>query len=203
MSHRICYILFLVFLCSGLRSYGQDTLAAKRTGIYFGVNVGTWFPDGKNKMLGHPLLAGVTFGLKADRNTYALNFDLIGIAVNNTKAPVVIASGDSTVTRNDYSGMQFVFEYSRELRQSNGMSVEGLCGIGYGQLSYFNPDKDTDVYKGSFVLSPGISLRCLLGRKYFVQIKAQYCMADYQLKDNISTDFSGNYIITKLVFGGQ
>ncbi|QEH41827.1 hypothetical protein [Chitinophaga sp. XS-30] len=203
MNHRIYSILFLFLLGSGLRSYGQDTLPAKRTGIYFGINVGTWFPDGRNKVLGHPLLAGVTLGLRADRNAYALNFDLIGIGVNSTKEPVVITSGDSTVTQDDYSGMQFTFDYSRELWRWKRMAVEGLCGIGYGRLSYYNPDKDTDVYKGSFVLSPGVSLRWLLGRKYFVQLKAQYCVADYRLRDNTSTDFSGNYIITKLVFGGQ
>jgi hypothetical protein len=83
------------------------------------------------------------------------------------------------------------------------MVFEGICGLGYGRLSYYNPNKDIDIGKSSIVFNPGLSLSYLIGRKMYVQIKTQYCMANYDLNDKVSTDLKGNYLTTKIIFGNR
>ena len=192
-----------IFMVITLQSFGQDSSRVERRGIYTGMSFGTWFPDNKNKVLGNPLLLGLVVDLKYEKNAFGLSFDLIGWPNHRTAEPINIKSGDSLLTRNDFVGAQLTLEYARELWRKDRFVFEGICGIGYGRLTYYNPDKDTDIGKSSIVFNPGMSVRYLIGRKMFIQIKTQYYLANYDLNDNTSTNFMGNYLATKIIVGSR
>jgi hypothetical protein len=199
MKRILAAFILLNFVC--IKLSGQTNTGIAKIYIYRNLAFGTWFPDNKNRVLGQPLIAGVSFGIKYNLNSYAINFDLI--AASKTKEPIKIKFGDSLLTRNDYFGAQLTVDYGREFWSKERFSFEGICGFGWGTLTYYNPNKDINIDKSSLVLEPGVSFRYLIGKKLFLQFKAQYCVANYALKDNVSTSFKGNYLITKLVFGSR
>lgn len=201
MKRLILAIFILTSIFS--KSFGQYGSRVEKKGFYAGLSFGTWFPDHKNKVLGNPLLLGFLVDFKGEQNALGLTFDLIGWPHHNTIEPINIKFGDSVLTRNEFLGVHLTLDYARELWSSDRLVFEGICGIGYGRLSYYNPDKDTDIGKSSFVFNPGLSLRYLISRKMFLQIKTQYCIANYSLNDNISTDLKGNYLTTKLIIGSR
>jgi hypothetical protein len=200
MKRIILTTFLLIFMRQAM--LGQDSLTVEKTGIYLGLNFGTWFPDNKNKVLGNPPIVGFTADLKFYKNAFGVNFDLIGWPKGKTTQPILIKFGDSTLIRNEYSGAQFTLDYFRQLFQTKRFAFEALCAIGYGTLSYYNPDENTNIHKGSLVCSPGLSIRYIIGKKTYLQLKTQYCIANYALKDKVSTDLKGNYLTTKLIFGG-
>lgn len=201
MQRFILTIFLLAFVV--LMTFGQDSSRVEKRGIYTGLSFGTWFPDNKNKVLGNPLLLGLIVEFKYEKNAFGLTFDLIGWPHHNTTEPIKIKFGDSVLIRDDFFGAHLTLDYAREFWSTGRLLFEGICGIGCGRLSYYNPDKDTDIGKSSIVLNPGLSLRYLIGRKMFMQIKTQYCIASYNLNDNVSTDLRGNYLTTKLIFGSR
>jgi hypothetical protein len=196
------FITTIFLILSVQSSFGQDSLAIKKSGIYYGLNFGTWFPDSKNKVLGQPPIIGFTIGFNFSKNSYGLNFDLIGWPKGTTTQPIMIKYNDNILTRNEYFGAQVTLEYCRELFDTKYFVLEGMSGLGYGDISYYNPDQYTDIHKASLVFSPGLSIRCIISRTFFIQLKTQYCIANYDLKDNVSTDLRGNYLTTKLIIGG-
>jgi hypothetical protein len=201
LQRLILTIFILTFFV--LKSIGQDSSRVEKRGIYTGLSVGTWFPDYKNKVFGNPLLLGFVVDFKGQKNAYGLTFDLIGWPHHNTTEPIKIKFGDSVLTRNEFFGAHLTLDYARELWSKDRLVLEGICGIGYGRLAYYNPAKETNIGKSSIVLNPGLSLRCLIGQKMFLQIKTQYCIANYNLNDNVSTDLKGNYLTTKLIVGSR
>lgn len=196
--HRI---ILSAILCSviGLSLVAQENSEFRKTGVYFGMNFGTWFPDNSNRVLGNPVIFGFTLDLRGPRNSCGFTAD--GLLQGQTMKPVMIKFGDSVLIRNEYSGAQFTLDYYRQLLEFKHFVFEGLFGLGFGTISYYNPDKYTNIDKSSLILSPGFSIRFIVDQS-FIQIKAQYCIADYRLKDGISTDFKGNYLLTKIVVGG-
>jgi hypothetical protein len=198
---RHTLIIIVIILGCHTFSFSQDSLKINKDGIYTGIHLGTWLPDNKNKVLGHPSIFGFTLDFKLDQNALGLNFDLIGVPYGKTKNPVTIKFGDSTIVRNEFAGVHITLEYARSFYTTKHFVFEGIAGIGYGQLSYYNPDAKTNIEKASLVINPGISIRYLIKRKTYIQLKTQYCFANYQLNDNVSTSFKGNYFITKLVIG--
>ncbi len=201
MQRLILTLYILTFIVP--KSFGQDSSIVEKRGIYTGLSFGTWFPDNKNKVLGNPLLLGFVVDFKGEKNAFGLTFDLIGWPHHNTTEPINIKFGDSVLIRNDFFGAHLTLDYARELWSKDRLVFEGICGIGYGRLSYYNPNKDTEIGKSSIVFNPGLSLRYLIGRKMFLQIKTQFCIANYNLNDNISTDLKGNYLTTKLIIGSR
>jgi len=199
MKRFLAVLIFLSFVSAKLR--GQTNTGIAKIYIYRNVAFGTWFPDNENKVLGQPLFAGLSFGIKYNVHSYAVNFDFID--GHKTKEPIRIKYGDSLVTGNDYAGVQFTLDYGREFWSKGRFSFEGICGLGVGTLNYYNINKDVSIDKYSIVFEPGVSFRYLIGEKLFLQFKTQYCVANYELKDKESTSFKGNYLITKLVFGSR
>lgn len=199
---RLILILFILTTIH-LKSFGQDSARVEKRGIYTGLSFGTWFPDSKNKVLGNPLLLGFVLDFRTEKNAFGLTFNLIGLPHHNTTEPIKLKFGDSVLTRNDFSGAQLTLDYTRELWSKDRFLFEGICGIGYGKLSYYNPDKNTDIGKSSIIFTPGLSVRYLIGRKMFLQIKTQYYIANYDLNDHVSTDLKGNYLTTKLIIGSR
>ncbi len=196
------YLTICLLILPIVKFYGQD-----KTGIYTGINLGTWIPDGKNRLLGNPLMFGFTVDFKFPKNSFALNFDLIfGLT---TKEPLHTKHGDSILTVNKYGGADITLDYCRELFETENFIFEIMAGLGYGNLSYYNSNYDSDISKGSFVFSPGVSIRYLfdkqrfLGGDMFMQLKMQYHIANYDLNDDVSTDLTGNYLLLKLIIGGR
>jgi hypothetical protein len=195
------YFTFILLVCLINSSFAQDSLKIKNTGIYTGISIGTWFPLSKNKVLGNPAILGVTADFKLNKNALGLSFDLIGIPLGKTKTPITIKFGDSSVVRNNYFGINITLDYSREFYTHKRWLFEGIASAGYGALTYYSPAVGKDIEKSSFIASPGLSVRYLFKRKTYIQFKTQYCIANYKLSDNVSTDFSGNYLIMKLTLG--
>ena len=196
MKRFILIMLFLTIVA--LKSFGQDSTFIEKSGISTGLSFGTWFPDHKNQVLKTPLLLGFIIDFKDKKNAFGLTFDLVG---GFKTEEYKIKFGDSVLIRNDFFGAHLTLDYAREFWHKDRFVFEGICGIGYGQLSYYNPDEDTDVGKSSIILNPGLSLRYFTKKKVFLQLKVQYCLANYDLKDNISTDLRSNYLTTKLILG--
>ncbi len=192
-------ILYLSLLC-GLSLYAQEKTTFDRNGVYFGVNAGTWFGDGQNKVLGNPFIGGMFFEYINEKNAYAFTFDIYG---NTSETETLnLKYRDGLVSSKWYSGAQIGLEYSRELYAVNRLSLEVLSGLGYGQTTYFNPrEGKDDVDQGSLYISPGLGMRIFVTKNAFLRLKAQYHVANYDLGDNLSTGFKGNYFTTKLSFG--
>jgi hypothetical protein len=196
MKCKAIIILMLALFVQGKRASAQDSLAT--SSIYMGIASGTWWGDGNNKVLGHPVLFCFAAGLKRDKNLYGVSFDM---AFGKTTEPIKIKFGDSILIRDDYFGVQGTLDHYRQLLKWKGFSFETAIGLGYGKIAYYNPDKDTDIDKESFVFSPGVSIRYTARRKNYLQLKAQYTIANYNLNDKVSTDLRGNYLIAKLIVG--
>jgi hypothetical protein len=195
------YFTFILLVSFIYPSFSQDSLKIKNTGIYTGINIGSWLPLSKNKVLGHPAILGVTADFKLSKNALGLSFDLIGIPLGKTKTPITIKFGDSSVVRNNYSGVNITLDYGREFFAHKRWLLECIASAGYGELTYYNPAVGIDIEKKSFIISPGLSVRFLFKRKSYLQLKTQYCIANYKLNDNVSTDFSGHYLMMKLTLG--
>ncbi len=184
-----------------LLSLAQSHKPINKEGIYLGISGGTWFPDNKNKVLGSPPIIGFCSDFKWSKYNFGLSFDLIGWPRGKTREPVKIKKQDSILMRNEYFGAQIVFNYGRPFWETNRFVFEGIADIGYGQLTYYYPNQYIHVDKGSLVFSSGLSTRCIILKRHYAQLKAQYCIANYKLKDNVSTDFRGNYFLTRIVIG--
>lgn len=171
------------------------------TGWYFGISTGTWFPDrAANSTLGHPLMFGLMFDVKPDKNSVSFNFDMVGIGLNRTTKPLTITMPDTVVTENSFFGLHVTLDYARELWAGKNVMIEGVCGAGYGKMIYYNPDADTDLGKGSFIASPGLGIRRSVGKGNFLQLKVQYMLANYN-SPKVSPELRGNYVVTKLTMG--
>jgi len=195
--------LFFLFFCSTI-VYGQNKNESNHSGFYSGFNMGTWFPVGiNNKYLDKPSIIGFTLEAKPNKNSYALNFDLIGISLGDTKVPILIKNGDTILEKNTYSGARLTLDYSRELIDLGSGTFELMSSLGYGSLGLF--DSDNEVDKGttaeSIEISPGILIRCSITRTMYLQLKIQYSIVDYSFKNTINADLKGNYLITKLIIG--
>ena len=196
MNCKAIIVLILTHFFQGKSVSAQDSLVASR--IYVGIASGTWWGDGNNRVLGHPVLFCFMGDLQRHKNSYGFSFVM---AFGKTSKPIKIKFGDSLLIRDEYFGVQGTLDYYRQLFKWKAFSFDAAVGLGYGKISYYNPDKDTDIDKESFVFSPGVSLRYTGRRKTYLQLKAQYSIADYNLNDNVSTDLRGNYLIAKLIVG--
>lgn len=199
---KIKTLFFLLILSISVKLSGQDSLAETRQGIFVGLGAGTWFPDNKNKVLGHPLMLDLRIDYRKNRNSFSFNFDLVGLFINKTTETVQVKLNDSIVKVNDFFGSQVTFDYGRVLYSKNRFSFEVNCGLGWGRLSYYNPTVDIDIGKSSFILNSGLSFGLYVGKRDLLQLKTQYYISDYRLNDNLSTDFKGNFIEVKLMWTG-
>jgi hypothetical protein len=192
-------ILFLTWV--SMDAIGQDNPEAKNEGIYFGLTSGTWFGDDENRIMGNPFMLGFTLELHVKKNVFGLNYDILGTEGKGTDIPLDIKHGDSILQRNHYFGAQLSIDYGRKIWHGDRMSLEAICGIGYGNVSYYNPDAETDIDKSSFLINPGLGVRVLIGKKFFLLARAQYYIANYSLDDGTSTSLKGNYLNLRLCFG--
>ena len=168
-------------------------------GVYFGAYTGTWFGVGNSSILGSPLMGGILLELKSGKSGLALNFDFLG-SVIKTK-PIAVVSNGIAYQKDSYGGVQMSLQYSQELYSKNRLALEAVGGFGFGEISFTIPNTDDSESKSSFFVDPGLGIRFFIGQKTFVQFKAQYNLANYTLKDNLSTNIGGNFITTKLAFG--
>ncbi len=195
-------LLLVLFLSLGQYSYSQNGERLEKTGLYMGINFGTWFPDGQNKVLGNPLIFGPYADFMGEDRGFGLSFDLIGIPKVKTTEPIYIKYGDSLLVRNGYFGAELMLNFYQEILETKRFVFRGICGLGYGELSYYNPDQYTNINKKSMVLSPGVDIRYFLFKRVFVRTQLQYSIANYKLRDNISTSFKGNYLTVRFSVGG-
>jgi hypothetical protein len=196
MKCKAIVLLMLILFFQGKSASAQDSSGTSR--IYMGIASGTWWGDGNNKVLGHPVLFCFTTNFERNKNLYGVSFDM---AFGKTTGPIKVKFDDSILIRDDYFGVQGTLDYYRQFVKWKAFSFETAIGLGYGKISYYNPDKDTDLDKESFVFSPGVSLRYTPSGKTYLQLRAQYSIANYSLNDRVSTDLRGNYLITKLIVG--
>lgn len=195
---KISLILLMIAPITNSLSAQENNSQIKKDGFYLGVSTGTWFPDGKNKILGHPFMGGVVLELKSGKGALSLVFDII---VNAGKTDTLyIKHNNELVKRNSFTAGQIGLEFDYEWYSKNKLSLEAGGGLGYGDITYYNPSDKVDVGKSSLFINPGISARYFVGRHAYLKIRAQYYIANYRLKDNLSTNFQGNYPTVKVVF---
>jgi len=194
---RILLTLFLLTLL-GQKTFGQQNNDREWRGAYLGVGAGTWLHQDRNDAVPNPTVFTVEAGQKTGRFTYSFVADYI---VNSTKYPMTIKNGNMLVSITSYSGYQFTFEVGNEIWRSNRLMIETVCGFGVGGFTYYKPDKYNQVSAADFVTNPGLSMKYLYGRGGFLQLKAQYNLANYKLDDVVSTNFYGNYFTIKLIIG--
>lgn len=194
--------VFLIFV-TGPLLFGQKNNIIDKSGIYFGVNIGSWVPVGQNQVLGNPLFLGLSLDLKIKKNSWSFCYD--GTVLDSkTRTPIHLKYEDTLYTSNKYSVALISLEYSRQLWETRRISFEAIVGVGYGNLIFYDPpNSDIYVAQASFIFNPGLNIRYLIGKKLFMQLKIQYHIANYDLRDHISTNLKGNYIMTKLVIGGR
>nr|WP_121269825.1 hypothetical protein [Pedobacter schmidteae] len=192
-------VLFLIASIPNTLLAQENTRSElKKDGFYLGAGTGTWFGTGKNTILGNPLLFDLALELKSGRGSLAFSFDLItSISTTDT----LYLKKDNDVLKADrYFGAQFGLEYSHELYSRNRFALEAIGGAGYGALSFKGAEtKDYD--KSSLYLNPGFGARYFVSDHTFIRLKLQYNTANYKLKDQGSTDISGNFITAKLILG--
>ena len=191
--------LLLLFATFATNSFAQDQGQHNpRDGFNLGVSAGTWFPTGNNKVLGNPIIGGLILDLKSNKTSVSLVFDMIfNVAKTDT---LFIKHNDEIVKRTNYFAGQLGFDVDYELYEKNNFVLQAGSGIGYGNISYYNPNKDINVDKGSLFVSPGVSMKYYVGQRSHFKFRLQYYVANYKLKDNVSTNFKGNYITTKLIY---
>jgi len=191
---KIILSIILIFL------FQQNSIAQYLdTGIYLGVNTGTWFPDGKNKILGNSFMLGYTADAKfSENNTLGLEFSLIK---GTSSTPISFKLNDAISDNDEYNGAQITLDYFRKLFDGKNFILEAMLAIGYGNISYDNPSENIDIHKESILINPGVSLRLFTNRRLYFQLKTQYSIANYMLKNSLNPNLEGNYFITKLIIG--
>jgi len=178
-SLRVILLILLPGLF-GLKAGAQDNKPVNEDGLYGGLSFGTWFPDNVNKVLSSPLLLGPTLLVKNGKNSWGLTFDMIGWPQHTTKKPINVKVGDTVLSRDEFYGAHITLDYYRQLAATGRFIFEGTGGLGYGDMSYYNPNKDTNIGKACLIFNPGISLRYLVNRRTYWQLKIQYCFANYR-----------------------
>ena len=210
-----CTIIIVLFLAvcrpSFLKAQEQDSKTSagtpenktkkpvfRKEGFYFGPSAGLWFPDGKNRVMGHPVLPGLIMELKSGKSSISLTFDFI---INEgTKDTLYIKYNDELLKKNKFAGGQIGLDFDHEIFSREKFSIEAGAGLGYGMMTYHNPNKDVHVGRSGFYFSPGLSFRYFVSNNSFIKLRTQYYVANYRLKDDVSTDFSGNYPTVKLIY---
>lgn len=190
-----------VFLMTALvsRNYGQEDTFFEKNGLYFGLNMGTWFPDGKNKVLGNPTMFGLTIDGKLvhpSMSSFTFNFDLL---FGYTTHPIQVKIEDSLQSCSDYDGAHMTIDYCRQFFETRRFLFEAMVGIGNGTIDYYSISKSQNTSISSLIISPGISIRFFISRETVIQLKVQYHIANYDLGDQMSTELTGNYLTTKLI----
>ena len=92
-------------------------------------------------------------------------------------------------------------EHAYKLWQKKNWILETYNSIGYGQLDYYNPTPEINIYSSTLLFMTGVSITYMTKKRNFIQIISQYSCANYGLKDPRSTDLNGNYWVTRIGIG--
>lgn len=156
-------------------------------------------PTNNENPLKTPIFISFNTDLKSKKNSFGFSFDLLFL---KTKEPLSVRYKDQIINdETSYAGVNITFNYGREFYQNNRFSFEAITGLGYGEISFYNPSAEIDVSKGSFLVNPGISTRYLMKNNYFLQFKLQYNIANYHEINKVDNNLKGQYITAKVIFG--
>lgn len=185
--------------------YFNQTIVAQDkewSGIFLGLSGGTWFPDSKNKVLGNPVIMGFTVDFKPVDSKGSLGLSFEGIEKSNTGQPLTLARQDSTFESKRYSAVHFTIDYSREIFANDKFLLTWVLGVGCGEIDFLNgPALSEFTTQWSIITNPGLDLRYKLSESGYIQLRANYYIANYGLKNNLSTDFRGNYLVCRATIG--
>ncbi len=194
-----------VFITIMILMYFSQTLVAQDkewSGIFLGLSGGTWFPDSKNKVLGNPIVMGLSIDFKPVDSKGSLGFSFEGVEKHNMRQPLTLVYQDSTFESNGYSGVHFTVDYSREIVANDKFLLNWVLGVGSGEMVFFSgPTLSELTTKCSIIINPGLDLRYKLSESGYLQLRANYYLADYGLKNDLNLDFRGNYLVCRLAIG--
>jgi len=191
--------LILAFLFLGFNLYAQEKERYNKDGIYLGLGTGTWLTTNNKNLLKTPVMFNFNLDFKTNKNTIGFSFDLLFL---KTKEPLSVRFNDSIINdERNYGGVNITLNYAREFYQSNRFSIEAITGLGYGEITFYNPNAEIDFSKGGFLINPGLNVRYLMGNDYFLQFKLQYNIVNYHDQNKIIDNLKGQYISAKIIFG--
>lgn len=190
-------ILCFLFFCFNL--HAQEKEWYNKDGIYLGLGTGTWLPTNSKNPLKTPVLFNFNVDFKTNKNAIGISFDLLFL---KTKEPLSVRLNDSIINSEPtLGGVNITVNYAREFYQNNRFSLEAITGLGYGEMTFYNPSAEIDVSKGSFLINPGLNVRYLMSNDYYLQFKLQYNIVNYHDQNKVIDNLKGQYVSAKIIFG--
>lgn len=191
--------VIISFLFLGFNLFAQENESYNKEGFYLGLGTGTWLPTNSKNALKTPAMFNFNVDFKSNKDAIGFSFDLLFI---KTKEPLSVRLNDSIInSERSYGGVNITLNYAREFYQTNRFSFEGITGLGYGEVGFYNPNSEIDVSKGSFLINPGLNVRYLMSNNYFLQFKLQYNIVNYNDQNKVIDNLKGQYISAKIIFG--
>jgi hypothetical protein len=196
INKLIIPIILLLFFPN---AYGQDS-AADETYIFWGLTSGLWHPASGSSAMKNALMLGLNVEFLSNKDAFGINANLI--MPHKMKQPVAYGT-DPALNIDKCSSMQITFDYSRRLLKFGDYSIGAIAEIGYGEMIYTDSGQDKDKGKKTFIFAPGINTRYIIKERVSLQLKLQYCVSSYNLKNSHDPALKGNYLMLKFVLGGR
>ncbi len=199
MRSRLLLALIILFITN--HSFGQNSKSINYNGLNFGFGVGTWIATSHNNTLDHPALFDLILDARGLRGNpkNSLGINVCGSLYGKNDTPSSIFYPDTTISITKYQFIQWGLEYGRQIWKNDRLTIDLIAELGHGGMYYYHDDEADGIKKSSFHFSTGVSILYPLTRSRYLQLKTQYNIANYDPNNNTSDDFSGNYILAKLI----
>ncbi len=161
----------------------------------------TWIPLGPLESMGvHPEI-GMTYGLKHRQNLYEL---VMGVKFIKTPEEYLTRRDKNTDWEysDEFSGVYFGFEYSRDLIPNKRNGPFFSIGTAYDAITTLTEDTDNKIdasTSGSYNFNLGGGYRLFLNNRSYLGLQARYNIVDYTLKDLF--DKKGHVLTIRLTYG--
>lgn len=180
----------------------QEKYEYKRSGIYYGVGLGFMMPTGNLNAIGNGHSLGINAGLVEGKMMLGFAFDMFGNSLKSQRPTFNVWHHDSLYQENEYFGANIALKFSYGLISNERFDWNVTTALGYTNITYKSIEPGKDVDKGSLLFSPGISIQYFITKQSALWLQLEYHIANRKLKDNFSTDFSGNFFGIKLMYVG-
>jgi hypothetical protein len=194
------------FTSTTLRSYYSQRVDKymKKPDFHYSLYTGMWIPTGNASLLGvHPVI-GIQAGMRKQKMTYNLTFD---VKVGKSKNEYTIFREGNLETTNTFMGFFVGFDAERELYSFRKNKISLLGGIGYDGFDTVkvntedeDPNNDKSHMVSSFNTNFGLVYRHFFANQTYLGLQGRYNFVNYN--NTGGTNFSGNTISISVALGG-